>query len=322
MEVWNKEKLRRGVQVFVGRLDEAQLDIMFVRKVQSAAKYKTYMLEARNRDMEDMVKNSLKNILGALDKRDIGEYDLELSQDDFIQYVPSSTVMHSATLLSQIGVELNEENTLNENVAFDKLDFIVIQIFIPDIEHGKITILKKHIKNSVNLRKNAMKIAFVGKEYRVLDNNILSIGDNVEALLIGDNYYILNRNAFNSMLDYKDVFKRIVSENAQAIKDADIFTDAEGFVEQCKSDGRYLPRLTKAIIHNGFGNLVTYKTNVRSIKDDYGLTIKLTNDNKIVYEKPEDIPEILNLLLEHYVTSALTDNRMLAKAIEIYSISS
>lgn len=92
------------------------------------------------------------------------------------------------------------------------------------------------------------------------------------------------------------------------------------FVEQCKKDGRYLPRLTKAILGNGFSNLMVNKSRLGRIKKDYGLQIELTKDGKLIYNRPEDASEILNLLMEHYVTSALTEKKMLAKAIEEYNI--
>lgn len=320
MSVMNREQLKAYIDYFINHYKETQIDVMFVRKMAGAVKYKTYMLECRKNDLKDMIETTLKKMIKELERRELAEYDLIVSQDEVIQYVSYENVIHSMELFSQLTVDVTEENTLNEGVDFDKLDFLVIQMFIPGCDGKKMILLKKHTKTSTNLKKNPMRIAFVGKEYCVLTDKILSIGTNVEAFLVDNNYYIFNRNAFNTMLDYKDIFHKIVDENIQAIIDTNIFTDAEGFVGACKADGRYLPRLTKAIIHNGFGNVVAHRENIRKVKTDYGLDIEVTEDNQVVYEKPEDIPEILNLLLEHYVTSALTDNKMLAKAIEKYSI--
>ena len=66
-----------------------------------------------------------------------------------------------------------------------------------------------------------------------------------------------------------------------------------------------------------FKNVKDNKNKLQDIKKDYKLNLEFTDDGKIVYNK-EHVNEILNLLLEHYVTSALTDKRMLAKAIEKY----
>ena len=82
----------------------------------------------------------------------------------------------------------------------------------------------------------------------------------------------------------------------------------------------FISSLTKAILTNVFANVINNKDRLSKIKENYGLKIELSDDNTIAYHDRKDIPEILNVLLEHYVTSALTDNKMLAKAIEKYSI--
>lgn len=318
--VLKKEKINKIVKNFIDNFKDVQLDIMFVQKTTGKSRYKTYMLECNKNDMKDMVNGTLSKIVDALGKRDLVEYDLELSQDDTIQYVPSSNVIHTHEVLSQITTTLNDKNTLNSDVKFDNLDFLVVQLYIPNIEHCKITLLKRHMRTPSTLKKKAVKLSFVGKEYKVISNSVLSIGDNIESFMIDDYHYIINRNSFNSMMDYKDVFHKIIDENVPAIVGTGVFTDAEGFVNGCKSNGRYLPRLTKAILQNSFGNIMAHKDNISKVKSEYGLTVKVTPNNEIVYERPEDIPEILNLLLEHYVTSALTENKMLAKAIENYLI--
>jgi len=59
---------------------------------------------------------------------------------------------------------------------------------------------------------------------------------------------------------------------------------------------------------------------MKHVKIVYGLKIEISDNNKIVYHGKEDIPEILNMLLEHYVISALSNKAMLAKAIEKYNM--
>ena len=110
--------------------------------------------------------------------------------------------------------------------------------------------------------------------------------------MVDEYYYILNRDKFNAMFDYKDAFLNVVEENEKAIADTNMITNAPEFIEQCKNDGRYLPRLTKAILGKGFKNLVEYRSRLARIKEEYGLNIELTPDEKIVYRSPEDAPAI------------------------------
>lgn len=316
----SKEDLKRIFTDFKEGYDNIQVDIMFVRKMQGKPKtYKTYMMECGKNSVKNMVSESLTYLMDELEIRAMEEYDLELSRDSVIQYVKKENVIHSETILSSLTQQLNDGNVLNKEVDFDKLNFVVIQLFMPG-ESKRLLLFKRHIKNSVNVKTKSAVFSYNGKEFRPVTDRILTIGSNVEAFLFEDCYYILNRDKFNSMFDYKDAFIKIVESNADAIVNTDMFDNAREFVEQCKKDGRYLPRLTKAILGNGFSNLMANKSRLGRIKKDYGLQVELTKDGKLIYNKPEDASEILNLLMEHYVTSALTEKKMLAKAIEEYNI--
>ncbi len=316
----SKEKLIKTMRDFSDRYDEIQIDIMFVRKMPGKPKtYKTYMMECDKESVREMIIGTLAYMLQETGRRTMEAYDLELSRDAVIQYVEKSQVIHSDTILGSLTLQLNARNTLNKDVDFDKLNFLVIQLFRPE-DGEKLLLFKKHIRNAASLKTKTARFSFNGKEFLPFTDRILTIGSNVEAFLVDEYYYILNRDKFNAMFDYKDAFLNVVEKNEKAIVDTNMISNAPEFIEQCKNDGRYLPRLTKAILGKGFKNLVEYRSRLSRIKEEYGLNIELTPDEKIVYKSPEDAPEILNLLMDHYVISALTEHRMLAKAIEKYEV--
>lgn len=316
----SKEKLVKMIEAFSIGYDKLQVDIMFVRKMPGKPKiYKTYMMECNKESVKEMLLGTLAYMIQEIGNRTMEAYDLELSRDAVIQYVEKSQVIHSDAILGSITQQLSADNTLNKDVDFDKLNFLVIQLYRPE-DGEKLLLFKKHIRNAASLKTKTARFSFNGKEFRPFTERILTIGSNVEAFLADGCYYILNRDKFNAMFDYKDAFLSIVEEHSKAIVDTGMITNASEFIEQCKNDGRYLPRLTKAILGKGFKNLVENKSRLARIKEEYGLNIELTADEKIVYSGQEDAPEILNLLMDHYVISALTEHRMLAKAIEKYEI--
>lgn len=316
----SKEELKNRIEVFADKYDKTQVDIMFVRKTSSKQRtYKTYMMECSKQSVKEMIIGSLENISRVLDTYAMEPYDLEMSRDDTVQYVQKESVIHSDAILGSLTEQLDDQNTLNQDVDFDKLNFVVIQLYMPQ-EDKRLLLFKNHVRKTAAMKTKAVMFSFNGKEFKPLTDKILTIGSNVEAFLTDDYYYILNRNKFNSMFDYKDAFLKVIEDNQSAIVNMDMITSAQDFIDLCKSDGRYMPRLTKAILGKGFGNLATHKAKLGKIKADYGLQVELTGDGKIVYNKPEDAAEILNLLLDHYVISALTENKMLAKAIEKYEI--
>ena len=95
-------------------------------------------------------------------------------------------------------------------------------------------------------------------------------------------------------------------------------TDSDHFVAVCDADGRYLTRLTKAILAKGFEEVTKNKGDIPSVVKEFELSLKTSKNGEIVYRGKDDIPEILNLLLRHYVIDALTSNKMIAAAIQEY----
>lgn len=296
-----------------------QVDIMFVKKTVNAKRlYKTWMLLCRNRDIKEMLEETLANIEKVIQERTIDEYDLELSTDDTIQKIEEEKVVNYPLLAESFTVDYTDDNTINENTDYDKLNFIVVKLSDNSEEEPKpaITVLKKHLKSPAKF-KGTKRFVFNGKEAKAFDKPLLVIGPNVEAFNVEGYFYIVNRNNFNTMLNFKDVYYKIIDDNVEQIKQTELFDNADNFIADCRNDGRYITRLSKVILAGNFKNVEDNKNKLQNIKNDYKLNLEFTEDGKIVYKK-EHVNEILNLLLEHYVTSALTDKRMLAKAIEKY----
>ena len=292
-----------------------QIDVMFVKK-RSNKTHKTFMLACSNESLKTAVEGTLDNMLHILGSRFICEYDLDVSLDNTVQTVEGSKVIHGKELLDNITVDYTDENTLNENINFDTLDFLVMNISSTSEDKPSITFFKKHLAFTSKY-KNSVRGTFNGKEFKALDKKILMIGSNIDAMYIDGFYYITNRNSFNSMLDFKDVFSKIVDDNNDSIVNSGLLSDPDKFVSDCKGNGRYLPRLTKAILAKGFENVKNNHHKLPSLIKKHNLSLKVTDKGKIEYVS-DDVNEILNLLLQHYVTSDLTEKSLIAKAIEKY----
>ena len=296
-----------------------QVDIMFAKKKAGTRQlYKTWMLLCRNRDVEEMLEETLFNMERLIQERTIDEYDLELSTDETIQVIEEEKVVNYPQLTEAITINYTDDNIINENTDYDKLDFAVVKLSDNSEDEAKpaITILKRHLKSPAKF-KGTKRFIFNGREAVAFNRSLLVIGANIEAFNVAGYFYITNRDNFNTMLNFKDVYYKIVDENTEQIKQAELFDNTDDFIEDCRNNGRYITRLTKAILVESFKNVKNNKDRLQDIKKNYKLNLNFTEDGKIIYNK-EYVNEILNLLLEHYVTSALTDKRMLAKAIEKY----
>jgi len=223
-------------------------------------------------------------------------------------------VIYGREILDQITVEYTDSNTVSENTDLSHIKFMVIQVYT---DKKSIYLFKKYVQPTTAY-KTTEKYILSGGVLRPFTDEVITISSLVDAFLLDDVYYVFNRNAFNSIFAYKDVFKKILEKNAQMIEDSGLMTETKQFVADCEADGRYLTRLTKAILAKGFEEVSKRKDGIKQIVKDFDLSLALADTGEIVYKGKEDIPEVLNLLLRHYVIDALTSNKMIAAAIQEY----
>lgn len=320
VELVELDDLKNIVMYYQDNIDNVGVNCIFVDQ-NNARKdiYKAYNLNSDISLIKGTVMESLNNLKKRLEVCTFSDYDFEGIQDETIQHISKTDVVFSDEIISKISVNLDETNTLTETSRLDKLDFIVIQLISENEDIKDLYMFKKYIKSSTYFNKS-VKIIFEGAQPKIFDKSILTISDNIDAVLYDNEYYIISRSGFNSIFNYKEGFKRVVDSARDEISSSNIFTDADIFITDCKNHGLHLPRLAKAIASGCIMNLKENSEHIKYVKDTYGLLISISDDNKIIYQGKEDIPEILNMLLDHYVISALSNRAMLAKAIEKYNL--
>ena len=281
---------------------------------QRKKRYKGLMLKTKLDDLKSVLTGSFTYIMGELDNRTLDIYDLEISVDESTQMVSKDDVIHGEEILREITVDLTEDNVVSENTDLTKIKFMVMQIYV---KKKSLYLFKKYIQPSTAY-KTSEKYIFSGGILKPFTDEIITINSYVDAVLLDETYYVFNRNTFNSIFAYKDVFAKILNDNTEMIRNSGLLTEADQFVSDCESDGRYLTRLTKVILAKGFDEIAKKKSEIPSVIKEFNLSLKTSMEGEIVYRGKEDIPELLNLLLRHYVIDALTSNKMIAAAIEEY----
>lgn len=312
-----KDEIKQELATFKVAIENntAEINVMLVdQNNQRKKRYKGLMLKTKLSDLRAVIDDSFSYLIGELDKRTLDIYDLEISVDDSTQMVNRADVIHGTEILSEITTEYNDENVVSESTDLSKIKFMVIQIFANE---KSLYLFKKYVQPS-SAYKTCQKYILSGGLLKPFTDEIITIHSVVDAILLGEVYYVFNRNSFNSMFAYKDVFARILNENADMIRKSGLLTEADQFMVDCESDGRYLTRLTKVILAKGFDEVSKKKAEIPGVIKEFNLSLKASIDGEIVYRGKEDIPELLNLLLRHYVIDALTSNKMIAAAIQEY----
>lgn len=312
-----KDDIKKELSVFNSAVENgtAEINVMLVdQNNQRKKRYKGLMLKTKLDDLKSVITGSFTYIMDELDKRTLDIYDLEISVDESTQMVSKNDVIHGEEILQEITVDLTEDNVVSENTDLTKIKFMVIQIYI---KKKSLYLFKKYVQPSTAY-KTSEKYIFSGGILKPFTDEIITINSYVDAMLFDETYYVFNRNTFNSIFAYKDVFAKILNDNTEIIRNSGLLTEADQFVSDCESDGRYLTRLTKVILAKGFDEVTKKKSEIPSVIKEFNLSLKTSMEGEIVYRGKEDIPELLNLLLRHYVIDALTSNKMIAAAIQEY----
>ena len=312
-----KDDIKKELSVFNSAVENgtAEINVMLVdQNNQRKKRYKGLMLKTKLDDLKSVITGSFTYIMDELDKRTLDIYDLEISVDESTQMVSKNDVIHGEEILQEITVDLTEDNVVSENTDLTKIKFMVIQIYI---KKKSLYLFKMYVQPSTAY-KTSEKYIFSGGILKPFTDEIITINSYVDAMLFDETYYVFNRNTFNSIFAYKDVFAKILNDNTEMIRNSGLLTEADQFVSDCESDGRYLTRLTKVILAKGFDEVTKKKSEIPSVIKEFNLSLKTSMEGEIVYRGKEDIPELLNLLLRHYVIDALTSNKMIAAAIQEY----
>lgn len=318
-----KETVKNKIVKFSNLIEKknAEINIMLVdQNNQRKKRYRGLMLKTKLEDVKEVISDSFAFIAEELDRRTLDIYDLEISVDDSAQMVKKDDVIHGTDILDEITVDYTKDNTVTENTDLSKIKFMVIQIYDGE-DDSSIYLFKKYVQPSTAY-KTSQKYTLSGGLLKPFMDEIITINAYVDAFLIDDFYYIFNRNSFNSIFSYKDVFKKILDDNTEMIQESGLMTDSDQFLADCETDGRYLTRLTKAILAKGFEEVAKKKEEIPTVVKEFDLSLKISENGEIVYRGKEDIPELLNLLLRHYVIDALTSNKMIAAAIQEYQAGS
>lgn len=227
-----KDEIKQELATFKAAIENntAEINVMLVdQNNQRKKRYKGLMLKTKLSDLRAVIDDSFSYLIGELDKRTLDIYDLEISVDDSTQMVNRADVIHGTEILSEITTEYNDDNVVSESTDLSKIKFMVIQIFANE---KSLYLFKKYVQPS-SAYKTCQKYILSGGLLKPFTDEIITIHSVVDAILLGEVYYVFNRNSFNSMFAYKDVFARILNKNADMIRKSGLLTEADQFMVDC-----------------------------------------------------------------------------------------
>ncbi len=237
MEQEEISKLKRLIKELKGTNTNEEL--LFGR----ADNYKLYKTIFEGDEIQELKNVLLNTIEYYLENRNIEKYDLEISFDDSIDVVDTSTVKEYERLLENI----NKEENINKGTNFDKINFIYFKIEKPN-SNIKITIFKKFIKPQNTLRKS-MKFKLLGEKMKRVKEDILYLDGLVSCFEYNGKFYIFDRNHFNSLFKFREMYCRLIDDNSSEICECEFIDDPKTFIEKCKNNRTFCKKNIKS--YNG-----------------------------------------------------------------------
>lgn len=198
-----------------------------------ADNYKLYRTIFEGNEIEDFKNIVLNTIDFYLENRSIEKYDLEISCDDSIEVVETKFVSEYEKLMKNVN---NEEgiNSIDKETNLDKINFIYFKLEIPN-SNTRIIVLKKFIKPQTTLRQ-AMKLKILGNKMQRVNEDILYLDNSVASFEYNGKFYIFDRNHFNSLFKFKDMYCKLIDNNSEKISECEFIDNPEAFIEKCKNN--------------------------------------------------------------------------------------
>lgn len=295
------------------------LIVMYDKDSNRKNKYKAYRFNGNGKSEQKLVQNCLDELSDRLKNKSIEKYDLEISTDDTVQKIDASLVSEYQAISEFITLDSKKTPILDKDTEINKFNFYAIKVGNKQNENKSITIFRRYKQNTSHFKKS-FKFYFDSKELKELNTDIITIDTTADAFEYEGSLYTLDRNAFNSIFSFKDMFEKIIESKKSEFKNCNILLNFDTFINDCKEDGRYTKRLAKFLIAGDYDKIIEHKNRLKLVAKDFKLSVKVNKKNEIIYDDKNQLNEILNILLQHYVISALTEEKMLAKAIEEYKV--
>lgn len=198
-----------------------------------ADNYKLYRTLFEGDEIKDFKDIVLDTIEFYLNNRIIENYDLEISCDDSIEVVDTKFVKEYDRLIENLDKE-ESINSINQDTKLEKINFIYFKLEIPNTTK-RIVLLKKFIKPQTTLRQ-AIRFKMLGNKMERVNEDILYLDNSVSVFEYNSKFYIFDRNHFNSLFKFRDMYCKLIDNNSEEINTSELVDNPQAFIDKCKNN--------------------------------------------------------------------------------------
>lgn len=318
------QALIENLQKIEDNLDDLDVKIVFYKRTRSKKddkKFKAYSIGVRSA-FGTCVKRSIQNAIATCQGKETCEYNLEVSEDDIIQYIDEECVP-DGVLINGLLFENDKHEDINKDTDFSQFDFLAVSISDAqkEFDMNDIIIYKKYYHPYTKFKQH-FKYRFIGSEIEEIKEEVLSLSSNVETIYVNNKYYVINRISFISIFKFKDFYNKIITDNSAEINNTNLFEDTNQFVGLCRNSDRSMKKLATFIVKGGIERIRDYSaSDIETVARNYGedLTLSETGE-KLTFETGREVDVFLKVAMGKFAIDSLTHEKIIAAAIERYGV--
>lgn len=237
------------------------------------------------------------------DRKPIPISKLDKEDKDYVLTIPLAEVESLNKYISMI--KANKYKTFhahNCEAYLDNLKYYIIQIKINNTDYY---FIKKYSVNKLLTPKRVM-LVYKENTFEHIDNkDIFTLENSLDAFVKDDTIYVANETPFSQMTGYYEKEKTKAKELLNEIKQIGILADFEGLKNHCEERISYMKRLSK-VDKGALSKLDFDKIIALQKKRGTQFVVDMKN-RKISYGNTEQLNNILDIVLDNFVTSSITN---------------
>ncbi len=309
--------MKNRLRSIKSKLNGANFGIFLV-EIKSSGKpivYKMLFNKSIQTEVSKIIENEIDkyvNIIEELDN-DIPEYNPDQEQTIFKINVKNIEIFKEILpfLTEEKRPIILSKKDLNERI---KIRAWVVKVeFKEDNSTKQIFFLQKFVKSQFLQVGKMFFIPISGDEFKLLEGNILGMGNTFNVILIDDFFISKSLKTFEYIFNFMEYYKKESRVFLKILKNSQVFSIDKGGLdvleEKINGSKRFAYKIYSAKVNAYYRDIDINKLKALSRQIPIGVMI---NQNKIIINENTNMSDLLKVLNDDYEQSLITDNKYIS----------
>lgn len=253
------------------------------------------------------VRKALKKVIqdiceNLLDRRIINIDVVDKGDEDYLLTVNLKEVDTIHLILEQIKDEKFKTFNSHQSTKFlERLKFYIVEALINNETYY---FIKRYSANKLLVPKQILMFYRENTFEHLEHSKVFALGSDFDALIKDDLIYIINEKQFTQMTGYYKKEKEKAKTFLTQIRGLNIIREFDELEEYCSNRISYMKRISKA--DPNVIKKITFEK-ILELQRQRGTDFKIDKkDKKVAFENTEQLKNLIDLILDNFVVSAVT----------------